>query len=256
MLKNIKLAGCMLAAILSGSVSLKCASDYDPLTTEISYSSYSSRNSINKVFVTGEEIDVFVGLADNADRVYVEEERQNRDGIITNSYEMNNIGNKAYAYKLNEFNDASILCFRIKADRNGESSYSNKTCEPILTSKKDAFNITKNWLDSLNPTVWDKLVADYNINERIDYSNFSIEADFNLKKAGGIILNDYAIIEYVGENDEYIISSFEEEKLNEHGITNIYINPFYYLVESFPTPDDLTTKQDLENMVSDFYYSL
>ena len=167
---------------------------------------------------------------------------------------MNNVGEKSYTYKLNEFSDASILCFRIKVDRNGNSDYSNRTCEPIFISEKDAFDITKAWLDSRNTIFIDN--TKYNENERINYDNLSIEADFNLKKVEGIQLGYDAIIEYVGENDKYMDAIFEEEKLNEYGIINKYVQPFYYLVGSFPTPNDLTTKQDLKNKVSDFYYSL
>lgn len=258
MLENIVKRTKIFGGALLLAAAISCGESHvdkkDPIINSVSYISNSRENSLNYWFVTGEDINVYVGLDGVVDSVNIDAERRFRDSNVRETYEMvKGLGNN-YSGVIPAFDDAGILSFKVIVNQGERVESSSIKEEVIFISENDAHDIVINFCNKRNE-FWD--YCNYNINEILDYGAVVLNADFNLKKVEGFILSNEAIIEYVGENDLYESSLDERDYLNSNNINNRYI--YNLLYPDYPLSDwfnQLTNKQDLENYVSNFYYSL
>jgi len=225
-----------------------------PFISEFSYSSQSSRNSVNKIFVTGENIDVLVKLNENADLVYLIEEREFENANSTYINKMEEISDNTYTYSIPSFYKPGILYLQAKIEQ-GENTISSEVYkEPIFMDENMAHNIIKLWLDNKIPANSVDYEENYTIGK---YPNREVKVDFYLKESSTKLRTD-GIIQYVGENDSFYYASEEKEYLTSAKYENIYIYPYDPLPYYSTYPDDftfehLTTKSDLETSISKFY---
>ena len=225
----------------------------NPLINNVYYESNSFNNSLNRFFVTGEDITVYASLNEDADSAHISAKREVNNNLINENYDMNKDITGIYKGAIPKFDDAGVLEFKVIANKGKrtESSYNN--AENIFISENDAHAIIRSFCDSKNTVLFENCY--YNENESKDIGRI-FEYDANFKKAEGLILSEDAIFEYVGENDLLIDAESEETFLLNAGKNFMYVYPMKYN-SPYPLPyNELTTKQGLTNYISNFYYSL
>lgn len=230
---------------------------YEPIINSVNYNSYSSENSINHWFVTGEDINVYVGLNEGVDSIYIDAERRFRDNTVKERYDMVKDLENNYSGVIPKFDDGGVLKFKVVVNQGKRYENSSSIEEAIFIGEKDAHDFIKNWLDGRSTEFCNIL---YGRNEKINCDGITLETDFNLKKIEDFLSckDTMAIIEYVGENDYYGFSLDERGCLTNNRIAHRYIYnllyPGYYWGEL--SINEVTNKQNLENYVATFYSGL